>query len=150
MSLAHGRLPVNGHEPAKDFIAQALKNTYWLRDEIRQTITVEVWITPVLVFTNASVERTTPIKGVTMVNRKYLLSLLNRPNAKLRNLSVWENREKIISALYVQSAGPSVGQPAWQLGWRPMPIRARLTPGRWAATFDAFRVRRALRDHGNL
>jgi len=32
---------VNGHETEKDFIAQALKNTYWLRDAIRNAINVE-------------------------------------------------------------------------------------------------------------
>lgn len=99
VSVANGRLLVNGHEPEKDFIAQALKNTYWLRDEIRNAINVEIWITPLVVFTNAFVERTAPVKGVTIINKKYLTSMLQRPNTRAQNLSVWENRERIQEVL---------------------------------------------------
>ena len=103
VSIVNGRLLVNGHEPEKDFIAQALKNTYWLRDEIRGVINVDIWITPVVVFTNAFVERTGPIKGVTIINKKYLLNLLQRPSMKAHNLAVWESREKLQEVLYAQS-----------------------------------------------
>jgi len=101
VSVDHGRLLVNGRDPEKDFITQALNNTYWLRDKIRNIIDVEIWIVPVVVFTNAFVERTDPIKGVTIVNKKYLLNILQRPNMKAQNLAVWENREKILGALYL-------------------------------------------------
>ena len=103
VSVTNGQLLVNGHEAEKDFIAQALKNTYWLRDEIRKAINTEIWITPVVVFTNAFVERTHPVKGVTIINKKYLPNVLQRPNPKAQNLSVWESREKILEALYDQS-----------------------------------------------
>jgi hypothetical protein len=99
VSIVDGRLLVNGHEPEKDFIAQALKNTYWLRDRIRSAISVEVWITPVLVFTNAFVERTAPIKGVVIINKKYLPNVLQRPNSRARTLLVWERRKAILEAL---------------------------------------------------
>jgi len=100
VSAANGRLLVNGHEPEKDFIAQVLRNTYWLREEIRRVIGVQVWIVPVLVFTNAFVERIVPIKGVTVINKKYILNVLQRPNIKAQNVAVWEGREKIREALY--------------------------------------------------
>jgi hypothetical protein len=99
VSVVEGRLLVNGREPEKDFIAQALKNTYWFRDEIGQALKVEVWITPLLVFTNAFVERTAPVKGVTIINKKDLSNALARPNAKAQNMIVWENRERILQAL---------------------------------------------------
>jgi hypothetical protein len=99
VSVVNGRLLVNGHEPEKDFIAQALKNTYWLRDRIRSAINVEVWITPILVFTNAFVERTAPIKRVVIINKKYLPNVLQRPNPKARNSLVWERRKEISEAL---------------------------------------------------
>ena len=35
ISAVDGQLVVNGHAPEKDFIAQTLRNTYWLRDRIR-------------------------------------------------------------------------------------------------------------------
>jgi hypothetical protein len=105
VSVANGRLLVNGHEPEKDFIAQTLKNTYWLRDRIRNAINVEVWITPVLVFTNAFVERAAPVKGVTIINKKYLLGVLQRPNPKARNSLVWERRKEISEALQSLQVG---------------------------------------------
>jgi hypothetical protein len=36
-----------------------------------------------------------PVKGVTIVNKKFLLNILQRPNAKAQNLAIWEGREKI-------------------------------------------------------
>lgn len=99
VSIIEGRLLVNGYDPEKDFIAQALRNTYWLRDQVGQVLKVEVWITPLLVFTHAFVERTAPVKGVRIINKKYLSNALTRPNAKAQAVAVWENREKILQAL---------------------------------------------------
>jgi hypothetical protein len=99
VSVTDGRLLVNGHDPEKDFIAQALNNTYWLREQVRSLIDAQVWITPVLVFTNAFVERMAPVKGVTIVNKKFLLNTLQRSNAKAQNLAIWEAREKIRKGL---------------------------------------------------
>lgn len=107
VTAVNGRLLINGHEPEKDFIDQTLKNTYWLRDTIRNEINAETWITAIIVFTNAFVERTPPIKRVTIINRKYLLKELQRPNAKSPNLTVWENRERILKVMYARS-GASV------------------------------------------
>jgi hypothetical protein len=100
VSISNGRLLVNGHDPEKDFIAQALSNTYWLRDKIRNVIDVQIWISPVLVFTNAFVERSAPIRGVTIINKKFLLNTLQKTNSKPQNLAIWENREKIQKTLH--------------------------------------------------
>jgi hypothetical protein len=99
VSAVDGRLLVNGHEPEKDFIAQALKSTYWLRDEIHNSAGIDTWITPVVVFTNAFVERTAPIKGVRITNIKYIQNVLQSSSLNARNLSIWESREKILEAL---------------------------------------------------
>jgi hypothetical protein len=56
---------MNGHDPEKDFIAQALSNTYWLKEKIDSLIDVQAWIVPILVFTNAFVKRTA------LITRKY-------------------------------------------------------------------------------
>jgi hypothetical protein len=47
---------VNGKLPEKDFVAQALKNSYWLREEIERLLQVKPWVTPLVVFTNAFVK----------------------------------------------------------------------------------------------
>ena len=90
---------MNGRDPEKDFIAQALHNTYWLREKTRPVLNLESWITPVLVFTNAFIQGTAPVKGVRIVNKKFLLNILQRSSAKAQNSAVWENREKIRNAL---------------------------------------------------
>jgi hypothetical protein len=89
-------LLVNNKLPEKNFISQALQNTYWLRDEVAKIIGEQPWITPVIVFTNAFVTASRPVKGVTIVNRKFLLSLLQRvgkPNPV--NARIWEMRARI-------------------------------------------------------
>jgi hypothetical protein len=99
ISVVNGRVLINGHEPEKDFIAQALKNTYWLRDKVREVTGLEIWIRPVLVFANAFVEQTPPIKGVQIVNQKYLSRLLQQPDRWQQTAALWENGEKIESML---------------------------------------------------
>jgi hypothetical protein len=99
VSVQNGRLLVNGHDPEKDFIAQTLNNTYWLRDKVHSVIHAEVWIVPILVFTNAFVERTAPIKGVIIINKKFLLSNLQKPNRKTQNPAIWEHQDQIIKTL---------------------------------------------------
>lgn len=94
VEISQGHLLVNDKPPEKDFIAQALKNTYWLRDEIEKATGSKVWITPVVVFTNAFVQAGKPVKGVSVVNKKYLPSLLKRPVRSEQGLAdVWEARE---------------------------------------------------------
>lgn len=89
-------LLVNGKPPEKDFIAQALKNTYWLRDELEKVTGSKIWITPVVVFTNAFVQTGKPIKGVYVLNKIFLLSLLRR-NARATNdvQNIWNIREAL-------------------------------------------------------
>jgi hypothetical protein len=101
VSVANGRVLINGHEAEKDFIGQALSNTYWLRDTILSEIQAKAWITPVVVFANAFVEPTASVKGVRIINWKYLLNTLHRQAAKGRNSGVWQNREKLQKALSV-------------------------------------------------
>jgi len=93
-------LLVNGKLPEKDFIFQVLRNTYWLREQIGNIVGSKPWITPIIVFTNAFVPPNHPIKGVYIVNKKYLLPLLrrkSRPNNVLAR--IWEVKEEIDSEL---------------------------------------------------
>ena len=99
VSVNDGRLLVNGHDAEKDFIAQTLNNTYWLRDKIRTAINIDVWIAPVVVFTNAFVERTDPVKGIIIINKKFLLNTLQKLNMKAQHLAVWADRKKILAVL---------------------------------------------------
>jgi hypothetical protein len=99
VNVEGGELLVNGHAPEKDFIKQALRNAFWLRDEIEQATGVRAWVRPVLVFTNAFVAYTPPLRGVVIVNKKFLLNVLRKPHLNVATRVVWEGREKIATAL---------------------------------------------------
>jgi hypothetical protein len=81
VSVADEKLLVNGKPPEKDFITQSLKNTFWLRDKLSGAIGEKVWITPVIVFTNAFVPASKPVKGVYILNKKYLNRLIGKRKA---------------------------------------------------------------------
>ena len=103
----HGRVTVdgdtlllNGKPPEKKFVGQALRNAYWLRDEIEPVVGSKPWINPILVFTNAFVPPTRQIKGVSIVNQKYLLNMLHAPGqSNALNAQVWHRREQITNRL---------------------------------------------------
>jgi hypothetical protein len=91
---------VNGRIPEKDFIGQALNNSFWLKKEISDLIGPTPWITPILVFVNAFVASSTPIKNVRVINKKYLLSVLKKQGSKNKsNEQIWEQRGKIAQKL---------------------------------------------------
>ena len=69
MTSLHIEFLVNGKMPEKDFVAQALKNSYWLREETERLLKVKPWITPVVVFTKAFVIFGPPVKGVSWSTR---------------------------------------------------------------------------------
>jgi hypothetical protein len=82
---------LNGHAPEKNFVAQSLRNSYWVCDEAERVIGQKPWIAAVVVFTNAFVKAGKPVKGVRVTNKKYLLNLLQKPTrASVTNALVWE------------------------------------------------------------
>lgn len=100
VSLVNGSLLVNGHDPEKDFVAQCLRNAYWVRDQVEPVIGVKPWITPLLVFTNAFVQGRIVLKGVQVLNKKYLLTLLQAKSVRNKaTMDVWEKREFIARIL---------------------------------------------------
>jgi hypothetical protein len=101
VSVVDCRLRVNGKLPEKDFVAQTLRNTYWLIEEIRSATGMEAAITPLLVFTNASVDTERPLKGIPITNRESLL-LTIRKNGEPMPQPLWEAREKISALLRME------------------------------------------------
>ncbi len=102
VSLDGNILKVNGKLPEKDFIAQTLRNSYWLRDEIGRFLGSKPWITQILVFTNAFVPPTKPVNGVNIMNKKYLSIFLQRESKpNIINTRVWEQKEKIGMSLQI-------------------------------------------------
>lgn len=103
----HGKISVqdktiylNGHLAEKDFIAQTLNNAYWLRDKVKELFEPNVWIYPIIVFTNAFVPFTPPVKGIHVVNVKFLISTMEKiKNNNALNDQLWEKREEIFRLL---------------------------------------------------
>ncbi len=96
VTVRDNTLLLNNHLPEKDFIKQTVGNAYWLRDTVTKVIGEAPWITPVIVFTNAFVKSNASVKGVMVVNKKFLLPLLQRngrPNDV--NAKVWAAREDV-------------------------------------------------------
>jgi hypothetical protein len=100
VTIESGQVLVNSRVPEKDFIAQALRNTYWLRDILRQELATHAWIMPVLVFTNAFVPKLEPVKGVQILNKRYLLALLQLKYAPLP-VELWQSVGSIQKILKV-------------------------------------------------
>lgn len=69
-------LLVKGFPPEKDFIKQTVRNTMWLHQRIKETSGFEVWVNAILVFANAFVPRIPPVRGIRLVNKKYLLKTI--------------------------------------------------------------------------
>jgi hypothetical protein len=96
VALNGDTLLVNGQIPEKDFIAQALRNMFWLRDAVSPIVGSKPWINTVLVFTNAFVPPLRQVRGVSIVNQKYLLNVLHTPSrSNSLNAQVWQHRENI-------------------------------------------------------
>jgi hypothetical protein len=104
VTMENDTLLVNGKSPEKDFIAQALNNSYWLKKEIGDLIGITPWITPILVFANAFVQNSKPIKSVKIINKKYLIQALNKQGSNnSSNEQICEQRGKIAQKLLVNS-----------------------------------------------
>lgn len=89
-------LLVNGKLPEKDFIQQTNNNTYWLRDQVSNLVGFNPWINSVIVFTNAFVKAYKPVKGVTIINKKFLRQFIQgKIKSNPQNLKIWEKREEI-------------------------------------------------------
>lgn len=100
VSVLDKTLYLNNHLPEKDFISQTINNAYWLREKINLIFESNVWIFPIIVFTNAYVPFNPPIKGIHIVNIKYLISTLEKiNNENSLNEQIWEKRESILSLL---------------------------------------------------
>ncbi len=84
----------DGKSLEKDFIEQALNNTYWLKQTIENQVGLDAWVTSVIVFTNAFVPLNLVVKNVYCMNKKYLLQFLRvHKGGSPAGLKLWEMRE---------------------------------------------------------
>jgi hypothetical protein len=94
------KLLVNGKDPEKDFIAQTLRNTYWLRQQVQESLGIKAWVQPVIVFTNSFVKFGKPVKGIYVTNKKYLLGFIqSERKSNSSTFQLWEKREDLKEVL---------------------------------------------------
>jgi len=98
VAVVESKIRINGKLPEKDFIAQTLRSTYWLIEELETITGVRPWVTSVIVFTNAFVARSAPVKGITITNAKFLRQEMKRLGQPLP-AKVWAGRDRIASLL---------------------------------------------------
>lgn len=67
---------LNGHMPEKDFINQTWKQVYSIKELLKERSGKEWSLKPVLCFTNAFVEVRGAVKGIAVVNIKFLTQYL--------------------------------------------------------------------------
>lgn len=78
------KLLLNGSPPEKDFINQAWSQTYQLREYLKRNTGKEYQVKPILCFTSAFVQIRQAVKGVTVINAKFLNELLSRQSQTLQ------------------------------------------------------------------
>lgn len=76
-------LLLNGNPPDKDFIKQTWSQTYQLRNFLKEQTGKEYQVKPVLCFSKAFVQLRQPVKGVAVINAKFLNDLLTRQKPQL-------------------------------------------------------------------
>jgi Nuclease-related domain. len=105
VSIQNESIYLNGHPTEKDFISQTLKNTYWLRDQIKEILALSVWVRPIIVFTNAFVPYGAPIKGITILNKKFLMNTIAKFNGQgSTNNAIWDKNDLLFSSLKKQNS----------------------------------------------
>ena len=82
VSAEGDQIRVNGHPSEKDFIAQSWRNAFWVRDVLKNTAEIDVMIKPILVFSNAFVTARRPVKGIQVINKKFLVDTILREHSK--------------------------------------------------------------------
>ncbi len=100
MTTTESEILVNKQPPKNDFVAQTLKTSYRLRDETERLLKVRPWITPVVVSTKAFVKFGKPVKGVRVINRRFLLQTKQFERGDTSSAAViWTNRERLVDLL---------------------------------------------------
>jgi hypothetical protein len=93
VSVANGEIRVNNQPPEKDFVAQVVRNTAWLSEQLEGKLSTKIWLKPILVFTNAFVENPGLIRNIQVIPKIDLLNKISRCSRSAGALKLWQNKE---------------------------------------------------------
>jgi len=87
---ATSSLLINQLAPEQDFFVRILWNTFWLREKVRKSTKLDVTVTPVIVFENATVDATEPINGVLITDPDNLSTIIRKTTVNAnQTTSLW-------------------------------------------------------------
>jgi len=99
VTLKKQTLLVNGKPTEKDFIKQALNNTYWLKEELDRITGEDTWINTIIVFANAYVPKLYDVKKILITNKRFLVENLSMLDRKPTTTNLWPHVEQIKASL---------------------------------------------------
>jgi hypothetical protein len=100
VTIEGDQIRINNKRTEKDFIKQTLRNTYDIRDEIMSILGISLYVTPVLVFTNAYFSPIPKTKGVFILNKTTLLKFILSGKEQQNREVIWKKRVLIQEFLY--------------------------------------------------
>jgi len=110
VTLEKQTLLLNGQPAEKDFIKQAVSNTYWLKEELDRITGEDTWVNTIIVFTNAYVPKLYVVKNIAITNKRFLIENLSKMDRKPTTANLWPHVEQIKASLQGQA-----------IPFRPMP-----------------------------
>jgi hypothetical protein len=99
VSLVNQTLHVNGTFPEKDFIKQAISNTYWLKQELDRITGEVTWVNAIIVFANAYVPKLYVVNNIVVTSKRYLTENLSKIDQKPSKINLWPHVEQIKASL---------------------------------------------------
>jgi len=72
VTSANAHLLINNIQPDQDFFVRIIWNSFWLMERARKATKLPITVTPIVVFSNATVDVGEPINGVTVISRNDL------------------------------------------------------------------------------
>jgi hypothetical protein len=85
---------------AGEFIAQTHRNLYWLRDFLKSRYGIEAWVNAAIVFPNAHVSVRRPLRGVEVINAKYLERWLAKQRGNPAAQKLWPQITQVRAELF--------------------------------------------------
>jgi uncharacterized membrane protein (DUF485 family) len=92
-------LLINNQPAEKDFIKQAIGNTYWFKEELDRITGEATWVNTIIVFANAFVPKPYVVKNVLIINKRFLREHLSKTDQKPTTPNLWPHAEQIRASL---------------------------------------------------
>lgn len=91
---------------AEQFLKQTHRNLFWLRDFLKHQFGIEAWINAAIVFPNAYVSVRRPLRGVEIINSKYLGRWMNKARGNPQTARhLWQRIQEVKQKITAPQTG---------------------------------------------